>query len=179
MVIGSLVLGFLDSLLVPQKFFTIITTYLCPLPLPKGAPPRCPPLVRLLPHFPPDKTRRKYHGLGIPQIHVYPHLLKHPYECQQHPLNSDGVSSQNLAIFGIEHYVVLPRCPSHTMLILLNPAYLHHCGPQYHINNYVEDGGGHWVSLGHHPIRLERVSISPPSPCYRLLSFAEVFQEPL
>ena len=154
----------------------------CNLPVYTSVPKKLvpSPIVRhFYASFPQIKLGFACHRLDINQVHVYPHLLKHPYECQQHPLNSDGVSSQNLAIFGIEHYVVLPRCPSHTMLILLNPAYLHHCGPQYHINNYVEDGGGHWVSLGHHPIRLERVSISPPSPCYRLLSFAEVFQEPL
>ena len=93
---------------------TLVATYPCPLPLPKGGPPPLqPPLVLLLPHFTPDKTRRACYGLGILQIIFQPQPLKHTYECRQCPLNRDEVSTCNTAIIGVEHYVCLPS--THTI----------------------------------------------------------------
>ena len=133
---------------------TIVATYFCPLPLPKGGSlPRRPPLVRLITHFTPDKTRCAWYGIGLAWIRVYPQPLKHIYECRNHPLNPAGIHPRNAAIVGIKHYVLLPRRPSQNILSLLWYTYINKCGPQYHINHYVEYWERQWIPLGNTPLR--------------------------
>ena len=62
---------------------------------------------------------------------------------------------------------------------LLGDIYLQQHGPNYQINHYVEDGGGHWTPLGHPPIHLKRVAIASPGPWDHIMTFPKPLQDTL
>ena len=161
-------------------YSALSATYPCPiLFLQSGTLPHRLLIIRLLSHFPPDKSRCAYHGLSLPQVCVYPNLIKYPYECHQCALNPYVVSPHHAAIVVIKHYFLLPHRPSQSIMGLLVTAYLQQIVQHFLINHYVEDGGGNWVYLVHPLIRLKWADIAPPVPCDYRLTFPETLQEPL
>ena len=65
------------------------------------------------------------------------------------------------------------------MLVFLGSTDLHQSGLHYRIDQYVEDGGGHRVPLGHPPLRFKRLAVVSPGPRDHRLVIPVPLEKPL
>ena len=75
-----------------HSYSALINNYPCLIPLPKsGTLTRRQLLVCVIYQTPTNEAKGACHGLGITQVHVQPHTIKHLYDCCQSSLHPDGV----------------------------------------------------------------------------------------
>ena len=118
-----------------RRLTTLLATYPGSLYFPKSWSLPCgSSFVRFGSLLSPYEPQRAYHSLGIIQVRLQAEPLKNSYHCRQRCLNPDWISPCYSSVICIEAYVVFPRRPPETVLILLGSIDLLKGRPDYCID---------------------------------------------